>query len=96
MFWPSSRGGWIEHLKTFLKLFGEWIIFIENYSRWYVKQTTKVQKQFQLNINQPDTINCNQKTVLEKLNQEIKESDQLQVYNDLLIKEVFVKQYKLC
>jgi len=34
--------------------------------------------------------------VLEKLNQEIKELDQLQVYNDSLIKELFVKQYKLC
>jgi len=22
-------GGWIEHLKTFRKLFGEWIIFME-------------------------------------------------------------------
>jgi len=36
------------------------------------------------------------KAVLEKLNQEIKEVDQLQVYNDLQIKEIFVKQYKLC
>jgi len=36
------------------------------------------------------------KVVLEKLNQEIKELDQLQVYNDSLIKELFVKQYKLC
>ena len=29
MFWPSLRGGWIEHLKTFPKLFGEWITFME-------------------------------------------------------------------
>jgi len=39
---------------------------------------------------------CIVKAVLEKLNQEIKELDQLEVYNDLLIKELFVKQYKLC
>jgi len=38
---------------------------------------------------------CTVKAVVEKLNQEIKELDQLQVYNDLLIKELFVKQYKL-
>jgi len=38
--------------------------FYGNYSIWYVKQTTKVQKQFQLNINQPDTVNYNQKIVL--------------------------------
>jgi len=30
------------------------------------------------------------------LNQEIKKLDQLQVYNDLLIKELFIHQYKLC
>jgi len=36
------------------------------------------------------------KAVLEKLNQEIKELDQLQVCNNSLIKELFVKQYKLC
>jgi len=36
------------------------------------------------------------KAVLEKLIQEIKELDQLQVYNDSLIKNLFVKQYKLC
>jgi len=30
------------------------------------------------------------------LNQEIKELDQLQVYKDSLIKNLFVKQYKLC
>jgi len=39
---------------------------------------------------------CTVKAVLEKLNQEIKKLDQLQVYNDLLIKELFFKQYKLC
>jgi len=36
------------------------------------------------------------KAVLEKLNQEIKELDQLQVYKNSLIKNFFVKQYKLC
>jgi len=35
---------------------------------------------------------CTIKTVLEKINQEIKELYQLQVYNDLLIKELFIKQ----
>jgi len=35
------------------------------------------------------------KAVLVKLNQEIKELDQLQVYNDLLIKELFIHEYKL-
>jgi len=39
---------------------------------------------------------CIVKTILEKLNQEIKELYQLQVYNDLLIKKPFIKQYKLC
>jgi len=39
---------------------------------------------------------CTVKTILEKLNQEIKELYQLQVYKDLLIKELFIKQYKLC
>jgi len=39
---------------------------------------------------------CIVKPVLEKLIQKIKELDQLQVYNDLLIKEPFVKQYRLC
>jgi len=38
---------------------------------------------------------CTVKAVLEKSNQEIKELNQLQVYTDLLIKELFVKQYKL-
>jgi len=32
---------------------------------------------------------CKVKAIIEKLNQEIKELDQLQVYNDLLIKEPF-------
>jgi len=36
------------------------------------------------------------KTVLEKLNQEIKELYQVQVCNELLIKELLIKQYKLC
>jgi len=39
---------------------------------------------------------CTVKTVLEKLIQEIKELYQIQVCNELLIKELSVKQYKLC
>jgi len=43
-------------------------------------------------LNTQYTINA----VLEKLNQEIKELDQLQIYNDFLIKELFINQYNLC
>jgi len=43
-----------------------------------------------------EKIQCIVKAVLVKLNQEIKELDQLEVYNDLLIKELFIHQYKLC
>jgi len=37
-----------------------------------------------------EKIQCIVKVVLVKLNQEIKELDQLEVYNDLLIKELFI------
>jgi len=61
MFWPSSRGGWIKHLKIFRKVFGEWIIFL----KIIPEDILTKQQWFQLNINQSDTVNCNQKIVLE-------------------------------
>jgi len=36
------------------------------------------------------------KAVLEKLNKKIKELDLIQVCEELLIKELFIRQYKLC
>jgi len=103
----GGGGNWtLENFRKWFCLIWRMNNFIENYSRWYVRQTTKVQKQLQYNISQPDTINWNQKTVFEntvysknsswKLIQEIKELYQIQVCNELLIKELFINQYKLC
>jgi len=65
MFWPSSREGVNWTLENFCKLFGEWIIFMKTTQEDMLSKQQRFSKQFQHNINQPDTINCNQKTVLE-------------------------------